>query len=74
MDELIDPDLRTACKDIRLKKDMENMDSLLNSFKVSSDDLNGFSDRKNILQEYMQKKFGNDYPKYEKVLKELKLL
>ncbi|MFA7298098.1 MAG: metallophosphoesterase [Candidatus Absconditabacterales bacterium] len=74
IDELIEPDLRTACKDIRLKKDIENMDSLLNSFKVSSDDLNGFSDRKNILQEYMQKKFGNDYPKYEKVLKELKLL
>jgi len=74
IDELIEPDLRTACKDIRLKKDMENMDNLLNSFKVSSDDLNGFSDWKNILQEYMQKKFGNDYPKYEKVLKELKLL
>ena len=74
IDELIEPDLRTACKDIRLKKDSENMDALLKNFKVSSDDLNGFSDRKNILQEYMQKKFGNDYPKYEKVLKELKLL
>lgn len=74
MDELIDENLRNACKDIRLKKDSENMDSLLNSFKVSSDDLNGFSDWKDILQEYMQKKFGNDYPKYEKVLKELKLL
>ncbi len=74
IDELIETDLRTACKDIRLKKDIENMDNLLNSFKVSSDDLNGFSDRKNILQEYTQKKFGNDYPKYEKVLKELKLL
>ena len=74
IDELIEPDLRTACKDIRLKKDIENMDNLLNSFKVSSDELNGFSDRKNILQEYMQKKFGNDYPKYEKALKELKLL
>ncbi|HMS90932.1 MAG TPA: hypothetical protein PKC87_01830, partial [Candidatus Absconditabacterales bacterium] len=74
IDEYIEPDLRTACKDIRLKKDIENMDNLLNSFKVSSDDLNGFSDRKNILQSYMQKKFGNDYPKYEKTLKELKLL
>jgi len=74
MDELIDDDLRKSCKDIRLKKDIENMDNLLNSFKVSSEDLNGFSDRKNILQEYMQKKFGNDYPKYEKVLKEMKLL
>lgn len=74
IDELIEPDLRTACKDIRLKKDIENIDNLVNTFKVSSDDLNGFSDRKNILQNYMQKKFGNDYPKYEKVLKELKLL
>jgi hypothetical protein len=74
IDELIQPDLRTSCKDIRLKKDIENMDNLLNNFKVSSDNLNGFSDWKNILQEYMQKKFGNDYPKYEKVLKELKLL
>lgn len=74
MDDLIDPDLRKNCKDIRLKKEIENMDSLLNSFKVSSENLNGFSDRKNILQEYMQKKFGSEYPKYEKILKELKLL
>lgn len=74
IDECIEPELRNACKDIRLKKDMENMESLLSSFKVSADDLSGFSDRKNILQMYMQKKFGNDYPKYEKVLKELKLL
>ncbi|HBB04871.1 TPA: hypothetical protein DCZ39_08570 [Patescibacteria group bacterium] len=74
IDEMIDPELRKSCKDIRLKKDIENVDNLLKSFKVSSDDLSGFSDRKNILQTYMQQKFGNDYPKYEKVLKELKLL
>jgi len=74
IDEIIAPNLRTSCKDIRLKKNTENIDNLLHSFKVSSDDLHGFSDRKNILQSYMQTKFGNDYPKYEKVLKELKLL
>ena len=74
MDTLIDPELRKACKDIRLKKDIENVDNLLKTFKVSSDDLNGFADWKNILQLYMQKKFGNEYAKYEKVLKELKLL
>jgi hypothetical protein len=50
------------------------MDALVSSFKVSSNDLNGFADWKNILQEYIQKKFGDDYPKYEKVMKELKLL
>ena len=74
IDHLIEADLRTACKDIRLKKDIQNLDNILNTFKVSSDDLNGFSDLKNILQMYTQKKFGNDYPKYEKVLKDLKLL
>ena len=74
IDEFITPELRTSCKDIRLKKNMENIDSLLKTFKVSSDTLSGFSDRKNILQEYIQKKFGADYPKYEKILKELKLL
>lgn len=74
MDEVITPQLRASCKDIRLKKDMENIDNLLKTFKVSDDQLNSFSDRKNILQEYMQKKFGADYPKYEKALKELKLL
>lgn len=74
IDEVIDPELRKTCKDLRLKKKTENLDSLLSSFKVSSDELSGFSDRKNILQEYTQKKFGTEYPKYEKVLKELKLL
>lgn len=74
IDEVIDPELRKTCKDLRLKKQTESLDSLLSSFKVSSDQLSGFSDRKNILQEYMQKKFGTEYPKYEKILKELKLL
>lgn len=72
--EIIDDKLRKSCQEIRLKKDIKNMDALVSSFKVSSNDLNGFADWKNILQEYIQKKFGDDYPKYEKVMKELKLL
>ncbi len=74
IDEIIDTQLRKTCKDIRLKKNTENLDDLLSTFKVSSEQLSWFSDWKNVLQTYMQKKFGNDYPKYEKVLKELKLL
>jgi len=74
IDEVIDPELRKTCKDIRLKKSAENLDELLSSFKVDSSQLAWFSDRKNILTEYMQKKFGAEYPKYEKTLKELKLL
>jgi len=72
--EIIDPDLRKICKDIRLKKNTENIDKLLSEFKIDSSTLTWFSDRKIILQEYMQTKFGSEYPKYEKILKELKLL
>lgn len=39
IDEVIDPELRKTCKDIRLKKQTENLDSLLSSFKISSDQL-----------------------------------
>ncbi len=74
IDEVVDADLRKSCKDLRLKKSAENLDELLSSFKVDASQLAWFSDRKNILTEYMQKKFGSDYPKYEKILKELKLL
>lgn len=74
MDEVVDAELRKNCKEVRLKKSAENLDELLSSFKVDANQLAWFSDRKNILQEYMQKKFGSDYPKYEKILKEMKLL
>lgn len=74
IDEVVDAELRKSCKDLRLKKSAENLDELLSSFKVDTNQLAWFSDRKNILTEYMQKKFGSDYPKYEKILKELKLL
>lgn len=57
IDDVIDPDLRMACKDIRLKKDTGDMDKILTNFKVSSEELNGFSDRKNILEGYLQRKF-----------------
>ncbi len=74
IDEIIEPELRKTCKDLKLKKKTENIDKLLSNFKIDSNQLSWFSDRKHILTEYIQKKFGSDYPKYEKVLKELKLL
>jgi hypothetical protein len=39
IDEVIDPELRKTCKDIRLKKSAENLDELLSSFKVDSSQL-----------------------------------
>jgi hypothetical protein len=39
INEVVDPELRKTCKDLRLKKKTENLDTLLSSFKVSSDEL-----------------------------------
>lgn len=39
IDEVIDPELRKTCKDIRLKKSAENLDELLSSFKVDANQL-----------------------------------
>ncbi len=75
IDEVIDPDLRKICKDIKLRKNAEDMDELMANFQTSGKNLTaGFTDWKTILKEYVQRKYGNDYPKYEKILKELKLV
>lgn len=73
IDSLITPELRKNCQDVKLKKNIKNVDTLLQNFTVNADNIHGFNDRKQILHEYIQKKFGTDYPKYEKALKELKL-
>lgn len=39
IDEVIDPELRKICKDIKLKKSTENLDELLSNFKVDSNKL-----------------------------------
>ncbi|HCB52141.1 TPA: hypothetical protein DEP21_06335 [Patescibacteria group bacterium] len=71
----LDEDLITQLRDLKLKKalDVSSAD-LLEKLKVSSSDLTTFADWKTILKSYIQQKFGNEYPQYEKILQELKVI
>ncbi|MFZ2150865.1 MAG: metallophosphoesterase [Candidatus Absconditicoccaceae bacterium] len=75
MEDYIDSSLMTEIKDIKLKKNLQSVGELLKDFSVSTENLKiGFTDWKTILQEYIKNKFGPDYPHYEKILKDLKLI
>ncbi len=75
IDEYISPELRVQIKDIKLKKESIELNELLENFEISAKNLStGFADWKDILKSYLMKKHGNEYDKYEKKLKELKLL
>ncbi|MCX6823104.1 MAG: metallophosphoesterase [candidate division SR1 bacterium] len=75
IDEYIAPELRVQIKDIKLKKESIELNELLENFEISAKNLStGFADWKDILKSYLMKKHGDEYDKYEKKLKELKLL
>ena len=75
IDEYIAPELRVQIKDIKLKKESIELNELLENFEISAKNLStGFADWKDILKSYLMKKHADEYEKYEKKLKELKLL
>lgn len=75
IDEYIAPELRVQIKDIKLKKESIELNELLENFEISAKNLStGFADWKDILKSYLMKKHGDEYDRYEKKLKELKLL
>lgn len=75
IEDYINPDLMTQIKDIKLKKNIQSVWELLKDFTISTENLKiWFTDWKTILQEYIKNKFWSDYPNYEKILKELKLM
>jgi acetone carboxylase gamma subunit len=75
IDEYITPDLRKKIKDVKLKKESIELNELLKNFEISAKNLStGFADWKDILKSYLHKKHEADYDKYEKILKQLKLL
>jgi hypothetical protein len=51
------------------------MSEILQNFETASKNLSSsFADRKNLLKMHLQQKFGDDAEKYEKVLREEKLI
>lgn len=75
IDSYISPALRKNLKEVKLKKQQQNLSDLLEDFDMSSKNLStSFSDRKNILKLYLKQKFGDDAEKYENLLREENLM
>ena len=71
----IDDELRMSLADFRLKKSTQKVDDLLQKLQRPEEDaLQTFGGRKELLKSYLQTQYGEDYPKYEQVLRDLKIL
>jgi len=75
VEKFVDKDLRMKIKDIKLKKNIQDIEDIRENFETSGKNLSAsFADRKQILKDYLQSKYPNDYQKYEETLHEMKLL
>lgn len=75
VDEVIDEELRMLLSDFRLKKSTQKVDDLLEKLqKPDENALQTFGGRKELLKSYLQAQYGEEYPQYEKILRELKIL
>lgn len=71
----VDDSILAQCKDIKLKKYNPAVQDLLEQFVASNQKIiSTFSDRKQVLKDYVQTKYPDDYSKYEEVLQELQVL
>jgi len=71
----VDDTVLAECKDIKLKKHNKAVQDLLEQFSASNQKVvSTFSDRKQVLKDYVQSKYPDDYAQYEEVLQELKVI
>jgi len=75
IEKFVDESLRMKIKDIKLKKNIQNMEDIRESFETSGKNLSAsFADRKQILKDYLKSKYPNDHQRYEETLHEMNLL
>ncbi|MDO4714189.1 MAG: hypothetical protein Q4B28_06190 [bacterium] len=75
VDEVISDELRSQLSDFRLKKTIQKVDDLLEKLqKPDEDALQTFGGWKELLKSFLQTQYGEDYPQYEQVLRDLKVL
>ncbi|MBU0626022.1 hypothetical protein KKG31_05190 [Patescibacteria group bacterium] len=75
MEHFIEDELRQQIKDVKLKKDMQDMGDLMKNLEISGKNLDStFADWKEILKSYLGNKYPSDFQKYEDMLHEMKLL
>ena len=71
----IDDELRMSLADFRLKKSTQKVDDLLQKLQRPEEDaLQTFGGWKELLKSYLQTQYGEEYPKYGQVLRDLKIL
>lgn len=75
IEKFVDEGLRMKIKDIKLKKNIQDIEDIRENFETSGKNLSAsFADWKEILKEYLKSKYPNDYQKYEETLHDMKLL
>jgi len=75
IEKFVDEDLRMKIKDIKLKKNIQDIEDIRESFETSGKNLSeSFADRKQILKDYLKTKYPDDFQKYEETLHEMTLL
>jgi predicted metal-binding transcription factor (methanogenesis marker protein 9) len=74
LQEHINEDLSNQIWQIKLKKQSVKTDILLEKLQLSSQDNQSFSDRKQLLKDYLLQKYQSEYNEYETILQELKVL
>jgi hypothetical protein len=74
VDQYLTPELQETLKEFKLKKRFHQSSwELIDQLKISSD-MSTFSDRKQVLKDYLAQKFGPEYAQYEAILQDLKVL
>lgn len=75
IDEIVEPALQKQMKDIRLKKNIQSVDSMIQQLDTTTKNLgSSLYDRKDLLHQRLQHKFGEGSERYVEVLQDLKLL
>lgn len=72
--EQIQDNLQEKIKDLKIKKVIKNMEELQDKLDLSGKNLaTWFGDRKELLKEYLKRKYPTNFQDYEEILRKLKL-
>ena len=75
LEKYVDQTIVAQCKDIKLKKYNPAVQDLLEQFTSSQQKVvTTFSDRKQVLKEYIQTKYPDDYDRYDQIMQDMKIV
>lgn len=75
LEKYVDQTILAQCKDIKLKKYNPAVQDLLEQFTSSQQKVvTTFSDRKQVLKDYIKTKYPDDYERYDELMQEMKIV